>query len=58
MSKEDKIEIIRQLEEQGFFLIKGAIKLIAGKLRISKSTVYTYLEQIRFEQQSSKLQLT
>jgi predicted transcriptional regulator YheO len=58
MSKEDKIEIIRQLEEQGYFLIKGAIKLIAGKLRISKSTVYTYLEHIRFEQQSSKLRLT
>jgi len=58
MRREDKIEIIRQLDEQGFFLIKGAVKLIAGKLRVSKFTVYNYLDQIRSEQQSSKLQLT
>jgi len=47
MDKRDKIEIIRELEDQGFFLIKGAIKLIASKLRVSKFTVYNYLEQIR-----------
>ena len=58
MGREDKIEIVRQLEEQGFFLIKGAVKLIAGKLRVSKFTIYNYLEQIRSEQQSSKPQLT
>ena len=54
MGREDKIEIVRQLEDQGFFLIKGAIKLIAGRLNISKFTVYNYLEQIRSEKQSSK----
>jgi len=58
MGREDKIEVVRQLEEQGFFLIKGAIKLIAGKLKVSKFTIYNYLEQIRSEQQSSKPQLT
>lgn len=47
MGREDKIEIVRQLEEQGFFLIKGAIKLIAAKLHVSKFTIYNYLEQIR-----------
>jgi len=55
MGREDKIEIVRQLEEQGLFLIKGAIKLIAGKLNVSKITVYNYLEQVRSEKQSSKL---
>jgi predicted transcriptional regulator YheO len=53
MRREDKIEIVRQLEEQGFFLIKGAIKLIAEKLKVSKFTIYNYLEQIRSESQSS-----
>jgi len=47
MIREDKIEIVRQLDDQGFFLIKGAIKLIAAKLKVSKYTVYNYLEQIR-----------
>lgn len=58
MGREDKIEIVKQLEEQGFFLIKGAIKLIAERLKVSKFTIYNYLEQIRSEQQSSKAQLT
>ena len=49
MGREDKIEIVRQLDEQGFFLIKGGIKLIAAKLKVSKFTVYNYLEQIRVE---------
>lgn len=51
MGREDKIEIVRQLEEQGFFLIKGAIKLIAAKLHVSKFTIYNYLEQIRAEKE-------
>lgn len=53
MGREDKIEIVRQLDEQGFFLIKGGIKLIAAKLKVSKFTVYNYLEQIRVVDQSS-----
>ena len=47
MEKADKIEIVRELEDQGFFLIKGAIKFIARKLHVSKFTIYNYLEQIR-----------
>jgi predicted transcriptional regulator YheO len=54
MGKEDKIEVVRQLEEQGLFLIKGAIKLIAGKLNISKFTIYNYLDQIRSQNAASE----
>ena len=54
MGRADKIEIVRQLDEQGFFLIKGAIKIIAAKLNVSKFTIYNYLEQIRSENQSSQ----
>lgn len=53
MERKDKIEIVRQLEDQGFFLIKGAIKLIATKLNVSKFTIYNYLEQIRAKNQES-----
>jgi predicted transcriptional regulator YheO len=49
MGKSDKIEIVRQLEEQGVFLIKGAVNLIAKKLNVSKFTVYNYLDQVRSE---------
>lgn len=53
MGRQDKIEVVRQLEEQGFFLIKGSIKLIAGKLMVSKYTVYNYLEYIRSQTSES-----
>ena len=49
MGKSDKIEVIRQLEDQGFFLIKGAIKFIANKLIVSKFTIYNYLDKVREE---------
>jgi predicted transcriptional regulator YheO len=47
MEREDKIEIIRELDSQGFFLIKGAIKLIAARFGVSKYTIYNYLEVVR-----------
>jgi predicted transcriptional regulator YheO len=49
MGKNDKIEVIRQLDDQGFFLIKGAIKFIANKLAVSKYTIYNYLDKVRDE---------
>ncbi len=49
MGRNDKIEIIRQLEDQGFFLIKGAIKFIANKLNVSKFTIYNYLDKVKEE---------
>jgi predicted transcriptional regulator YheO len=49
MRREDKIEIVRRLEDQGVFLIKGAIKLIARKLNVSKFTIYNYLDHVRAE---------
>jgi predicted transcriptional regulator YheO len=55
MNKNDKIEIVRKLENQGFFLIKGSVKLIASKLNLSKYTIYNYLEQIRTNQLDPKV---
>jgi predicted transcriptional regulator YheO len=46
MRKADKIEILRKLDEKGFFLIKKSIQLIAAKLNVSKYTIYNYLDQI------------
>ena len=53
MGKSDKIEIIGQLEDHGFFLIKGAIKFIASKLMVSKFTIYNYLDKVREERSAA-----
>jgi len=47
MVKEDKLEVVRFLDEKGVFLIKGAVEFLANELKISRYTVYSYLDLIR-----------
>ncbi|MBP2240296.1 putative transcriptional regulator YheO [Cytobacillus eiseniae] len=47
MSLEEKVDCVRQLEEKGTFLIKGATDYVASVLGVSKFTVYNYLQKIR-----------
>ena len=49
MNKEEKVHIVRKLDEQGAFLIKGAIDYVAKILCVSRYTVYNYLDEIRIE---------
>ena len=46
MKKQDKLEIIRNLKENGFFHIKGAAKRAAQGLNVSLATIYKYIEEI------------
>lgn len=47
MTLDEKVECVRQLEEKGTFLIKGATDYVASVLGVSKFTVYNYLQKIR-----------
>lgn len=47
MSKDEKIELVRILEEKGVFQIKGVINQVALLLGVSNFTVYNYLKKIR-----------
>lgn len=47
MTKEDKVEIVRILDQKGAFLIKGAIDYVAKVLCVSRYTVYNYLDEVR-----------
>jgi predicted transcriptional regulator YheO len=46
MRKEDKLQIIRELKENGLFLIKGSAKRVSQELNVSLATIYKYLEEI------------
>jgi predicted transcriptional regulator YheO len=46
MSKEDKLQVMKDLKKNGFFLIKGAVKRLAGEWGVSIPTIYKYLEEI------------
>lgn len=43
MSVEEKTDIVRKLNANGIFKIKGAITKVAGTLQSSESTIYRYL---------------
>ncbi len=45
--QDDKYEVIQQLHDSGFFLLKGSVPEIAKILHISEPTVYRYLQNIK-----------
>ncbi|GAB6181835.1 hypothetical protein JCM14036_31540 [Desulfotomaculum defluvii] len=47
MQKEDKMQIVRELDLKGVFMIKGAVDKVAAVLGVSRYTVYNYLEEDR-----------
>ncbi|WDV44668.1 PAS domain-containing protein [Clostridiaceae bacterium M8S5] len=49
LNKEEKVNIVKQLDEKGTFLIKGAVEYVAEVLCVSRFTVYNYLDEIRSE---------
>lgn len=51
LDKEEKIEVVRQLEEKGAFLIKGVVDYVASVLNVSKFTIYNYLKEIRAQEE-------
>ncbi len=46
LTANEKVEIVRRLNEEKFFLIKGAVSEVASILNISIPTVYRYLSKI------------
>jgi len=46
MSQDEKVDIVKKLNDQGVFLIKGAVTEVATHLKISEATVYRYLNKI------------
>ena len=47
MTKEDKLEILRYLDEKGTFLITKSGDKVCNALKMSKYTMYSYLDIVR-----------
>ena len=47
MQRDERIEVVRALEDSGFFLLKGGIAAAAERLRVSEPTIYRYLVKVR-----------
>ena len=46
LTQDEKIAIVKQLNEKGVFMIKGAVSEAAFKLNCSDATIYRYLNKI------------
>ncbi len=46
MTTDEKIELVRILNDRGVFLIKGAVHVVAEHLASSEPTIYRYLQKI------------
>ncbi len=55
LTQDEKISIVKQLNEKGVFMIKGAVSEAALKLNCSDATIYRYLSKI--SKQESKKQI-
>ena len=49
LTKDEREEVIKTLDEKGIFRVKGAIHLVANAMGISSPTIYRYLEKSRLE---------
>ncbi|MGB6177701.1 helix-turn-helix transcriptional regulator [Carnobacterium sp.] len=53
LSQNQKIEIIKILEDKGVFQIKGAVVEVAATLSISEASVYRYLQTVMRNKEAS-----
>jgi predicted transcriptional regulator YheO len=46
MSKEDKLQVMRNLKKSGFYQIRGSIRRLSREWGVSLPTIYKYMEEI------------
>ncbi|MFT8311267.1 MAG: PAS domain-containing protein [Sporolactobacillus sp.] len=47
MSQEERLEIIEKLNENGIFLLKGIVSIVAEELCTSEASIYRYLSKVK-----------
>lgn len=46
-SKKEKVEIVKQMHENGLFIVKGGVEHAAKALGVTRYTIYNYLDEIK-----------
>jgi predicted transcriptional regulator YheO len=47
LTRQDRLTVLGRLEEAGVFAVRRAVPAVAGALKISRSTLYSLLAEIR-----------
>ncbi|MBN8921469.1 MAG: hypothetical protein BGP10_16585 [Rhodanobacter sp. 68-29] len=46
MSKSEKVAAVATMHERGLFLMKGAVEMVAKRMKTTRFTIYNYLDEI------------
>lgn len=47
MSVDEKMEVVKKLNDNGVFLLKGGVSEVAKQLKASETTIYRYLNKVK-----------
>lgn len=50
LTKPEKKQVIKELHDKGFFLLKGAVDTLAAEMGNTKFTIYAYIRDIQKKQ--------
>ncbi|NCC62792.1 MAG: hypothetical protein EOM12_18120, partial [Verrucomicrobiae bacterium] len=53
-SKTEKKEVIKELHDRGFFLLKGSVDRVANEMGNTKYTIYSYIRDVQKQDKSIK----
>jgi predicted transcriptional regulator YheO len=53
MSKDQRIAVVRFLDERGCFQVRNSASIVASRLGVSRKTVYNYLSEIESEREAA-----
>lgn len=51
-TKKEKVDIVRQMQAQGLFIVRGGVEKAAKVLGVTRYTIYNYLDQIKQDKQA------
>lgn len=54
MKKSHKIEVVRELDDRGFFTLREAVDLVAKSLEVSRYSIYNYLNEIQAKEEEPR----
>lgn len=54
MKRNERIELIKFMDQKGLFLIRGVVDKVAARFGISKVTIYSYLDEIKADTAAEK----
>ena len=56
LTKTEKKEVVRELHDRGFFLLKGSVDRVAKEMANTKYTVYAYIRDVLKQEKIEKMQ--